>query len=115
MDTVSEGRITTIEELQALYGTVAAPSMVKEVDRIHPVYRPFIEGSPFAVLATSGPGGLDATPRGDSAGFVQVEDEKTLLLPDRRGNNRIDSLRNIIADPRVALLFFVPVSARPCG
>jgi PPOX class probable FMN-dependent enzyme len=101
-------RITTLEALEALYGQVAGPSRAKEVDHIHPVYRPFIEAAPLAVLATAGEGGLDATPRGDPAGFVQIEDERTLILPDRRGNNRIDSLRNILADPRVALLFLVP-------
>jgi PPOX class probable FMN-dependent enzyme len=67
-----------------------------------------IEASPFAVLATAGPGGLDASPRGDAPGFVQVQDEHTLLLPERRGNNRVDSLRNILQDPRVALLFLIP-------
>ena len=67
-----------------------------------------IAASPFAVLATTGPGGLDASPRGDPAGFVQLQDDKTLLLPERRGNNRADSLRNIVADPRVALLFLIP-------
>ncbi len=72
------------------------------------MYRRWIEASPFAVLATSGPHGLDASPRGDPAGFVVVEDDKTLLFPERRGNNRIDSLRNILADPRVALLFLIP-------
>jgi PPOX class probable FMN-dependent enzyme len=81
---------------------------MKEVDHIHPVYRPFIERAPFVALATSGPGGLDVTPRGDPPGFVHVEDERTLLLPDRRGNNRLDSLRNILVDPRVALLFLIP-------
>lgn len=101
-------RITTLEELVALYGTAAPPSRVKETDHIHPIYRPFIEAAPFAVLATAGSGGLDATPRGDPAGFVHIEDEQTLLLPDRRGNNRIDSLRNILEDPRVALLFLMP-------
>ena len=73
-----------------------------------PVYRALIEASPFAILATVGPGGLDASPRGDPPGFVAVENEKTLLLPERRGNNRIDSLRNIVVDPRVALLFLIP-------
>ncbi|MFD2236619.1 pyridoxamine 5'-phosphate oxidase family protein [Aureimonas populi] len=101
-------RISTVEDLEALYGAVASPSVMKEVDHIHPIYRPFIEAAPFAVLATAGSKGLDATPRGDPAGFIHIEDEKTLILPDRRGNNRIDSLRNIISDPRVALLFMVP-------
>ena len=94
--------------LHQLYGSPPEASLSKEVDHVHPHYRALIEASPFVVLATSGPGGLDASPRGDAAGFVVVEDEKTLLLPDRRGNNRIDSLENIIADPRVALLFLIP-------
>jgi uncharacterized protein len=78
------------------------------VDFIPPVYWRWIEASPFAVLATTGPEGLDASPRGDPAGFVTVEDVRTLLLPERRGNNRIDSLRNIVTDSRVALLFLIP-------
>ena len=103
-----DGRIRTVVELEALYGAAAASSLAKEVDHLHPLYRPFIEAAPFCILATAGPQGLDATPRGDPAGFVHIEDDKTLLLPDRRGNNRIDSLRNILVDPRVALLFMVP-------
>lgn len=101
-------RVCDLETLEALYGSPIGASIRKEVDFIHPLYRKLIEAAPFAVLATSGPDGLDATPRGDPAGFVHVHDEKTLLLPDRRGNNRIDSLRNIIHDPRVALLFLIP-------
>ncbi|MNQ98416.1 Pyridoxamine 5'-phosphate oxidase [compost metagenome] len=100
--------IADANALQALYGSSGEASIKKEVDHVHPHYRAFIEAAPFAVLATSGPGGLDASPRGDPAGFVVVEDEKTLLMPDRRGNNRLDSLLNILADPRVALLFLVP-------
>jgi len=96
--------------LQSLLGTAPGEaSIAKEVDFVHPAYRRMIEASPFAVLATAGPGGLDASPRGDPAGLVQVlDDDKTLLLPERRGNQRADSLRNIVADPRVALLFLVP-------
>jgi uncharacterized protein len=100
--------IGDVATLERLYGAPSEASIVKEVDHVHPVYRKLIEASPFAVLATCGPGGLDASPRGDRPGFVTVEDEKTLLLPDRRGNNRTDSLRNIIGDPRVALLFLIP-------
>jgi PPOX class probable FMN-dependent enzyme len=100
--------ITTLDHLQRLFGPVGEASLRKEAAFIHPVYRRWIEASPFAVLATGGPGGLDASPRGDPAGFVVVENETTLLLPERRGNNRIDSLRNILADPRVALIFFIP-------
>lgn len=100
--------IHTLAQLQALFGVVGEASVRKEVPFIHPVYRQWIEQSPFAMLATVGDEGLDASPRGDPAGFVVVQDEKTLLLPERRGNNRIDSLRNILQDPRVALLFLVP-------
>jgi len=104
----SSSIITDLETLARLYGAHSEASIVKEVDHIHPIYRKLIEASPFAVLATSGPSGLDASPRGDGPGFVTVADEKMLLLPDRRGNNRTDTLRNIIGDPRVALLFLIP-------
>ncbi len=102
--------ITSIEQLEALYGQPNEASTIKEVDRITPHYRAFIEASPFALLATSGPEGLDCSPRGDLPGFVRIHDERTLMLPDRRGNNRVDSLRNIVRDPRTALLFLVPGS-----
>jgi PPOX class probable FMN-dependent enzyme len=105
---MTEHRITNIAALEVLYGAPAPRSITKEVDYIHPHYRAFIEAAPFAVLATGSPDGLDASPRGDPAGFIVVEDDKTLLIPDRRGNNRLDSLRNIVADPRVALLFLIP-------
>jgi uncharacterized protein len=102
--------ISTLEQLEAIYGQPAEGSIVKEVDRVTPHYRALIEASPFALLATSGPEGLDCSPRGDAPGFVRVHDDRTLMLPDRRGNNRTDSLRNIIRDPRVALLFVIPGS-----
>lgn len=106
---MSATSITTIAALEALFGPVGEASIRKEVGYVHAHYRAVIEASPFAVLGTVGPGGLDVSPRGDPAGsFVHVQDEHTLLLPERRGNNRIDSLRNIVADPRVALLFLVP-------
>lgn len=100
--------ITDVAELDALYGAPVPVSLAKVADRVTPSYRALIEAAPFCVLATSGPGGVDATPRGDAPGFVHVEDERTLMLPDRRGNNRIDSLRNLVADPRLALLFLIP-------
>jgi PPOX class probable FMN-dependent enzyme len=102
--------ITSTEELDALYGQPAEASIAKEVDHVTPDYRTLIKASPFAVLATSGPEGLDCSPRGDQPGFVRVVDARTLMLPDRRGNNRTDSLRNIVRDPRVALLFMLPGS-----
>jgi uncharacterized protein len=82
--------------------------MLKEVDFIHPHYRAFIEMSSYLIISSAGPGGLDASPRGDRAGFVVVEDDRKLLVPDRRGNNRVDTLHNLIADPRIGLLFLVP-------
>jgi PPOX class probable FMN-dependent enzyme len=100
--------ISTLAELDALYGAVGEASRVKETDRLVPEYRAWIEAAPFLALATRGPEGLDCSPRGDGPGFVRVADEKTLLLPDRRGNNRADSLRNIVQDPQVALLFLIP-------
>lgn len=100
--------IGDIAILEKLYGPPVEASLAKEVDHIHPLYRRFIEASPFVVLATTGHAGLDASPRGDKPGMVVVEDDKTLLIPDRPGNNRFDSLRNILEDPRVALFFLVP-------
>ena len=95
--------------LERLYGEVSPAAREKVTATIHPHYRAMIEVSPFMVLATCGPEGKDASPRGDPAGsFVKVADDRTLLIPDRRGNNRIDSLRNIVRDPRVALLFLIP-------
>ena len=102
--------IATVEELEAIYGFPGEASTVKVADRITPSYRVLIEKSPFVALATSGPEGLDCSPRGDLPGFVRIHDDKTLMMPDRRGNNRIDSLRNIVRDPRTALLFLIPGS-----
>ena len=102
--------VATIEELEAIYGQPGEASTVKVAGRITPQYRVLIDNSPFAALATAGPEGLDCSPRGDMPGFVRIHDEKTLMMPDRRGNNRCDSLRNIVRDPRVALLFLIPGS-----
>lgn len=100
--------IKTVEELEAIYGVPTEASTAKEIDYIAPVYRKYIELSPYVALATAGPEGLDCSPRGDGAGFVRIHDDKTLMMPDRRGNNRVDSLRNILRDPRVGLLFMIP-------
>ena len=104
-------QINSVAELEAIYHQQPVlASMAKEIDYLIPQYQKLIELSPFVALATIGAGGLDCSPRGDNQGFVRVLDSKTLAMPDRRGNNRIDSLRNIVADPRVALLFFIPGS-----
>jgi hypothetical protein len=100
--------VRTIEELESLYGEPVASSIKKEIDHLTHLHRAYVEASPFVVVATSGPGGIDCSPRGDPAGFVRVVDERVLLLPDRRGNNRTDTLHNLVVDPRIALLFFVP-------
>jgi len=100
--------IATTESLEALFGAVGEASRRKEVPVLHPSYRAWIEKSPFAVLATIGPNGLDTSPRGDPAPLVTIQDEHTIMLPERRGNNRIDSLKNILYDPRISLIFFIP-------
>lgn len=100
--------ISSVADLEALYGTPNAASTVKECDRLIPAYRRYVEASPFVLLATAGPEGLDCSPRGDRGPVVHIVDDQTLHLPDRRGNNRVDSLRNIVRDPRVALLFLIP-------
>ena len=101
--------ITTLTQLSALYGGVNPNSLRKEVPRLTPEYRRWIEAAPFLAIATSGPGGLDCSPRGDRPGqLFRVLDDATLAIPDRRGNNRLDTLKNLVADPRVALLFLLP-------
>ena len=100
--------ITTMEQLQALYGERMGASVVKEIDHINGAYRKLIEAAPFVTVATSGPEGLDCSPKGDAPGFVCILDEKTIAIPDRPGNNRIDGFRNVIRDPRIALLFLIP-------
>jgi len=100
--------ITTVAQLEAIYGEPSSNAVLKEIDHISDHYKAFIGKSPFVTLATCGPEGLDCSPRGDPAGFVRVHDSKTVMLPDRRGNNRIDTLKNIVRDPRVSLLFLIP-------
>ncbi|XXX81459.1 pyridoxamine 5'-phosphate oxidase family protein [Sorangium sp. So ce134] len=100
--------ITTAEALERLFDAPSESALAKEIGHIDANYRALIEASPFLVLATSGPGGLDCSPRGDKPGFVTVIDESTLVIPDRRGNNRLDSMHNLLSDPRVALLFLIP-------
>lgn len=103
--------IQTVEDLEAIYGVPRGHSLTKEVGLITNEYAAYIEASPFAALATTGPEGLDCSPRGDFPGFIRIADRRTLMMPDRMGNNRIDSLRNIVHDPRVSLMFLVPGSA----
>ena len=107
---MSEHLIDSIEALEAIYSNPSEASQVKESPVVTDVYRQLIAASPFVTVASSGPEGLDCSPRGDLKGFVRVHDDKTLMIPDRRGNNRVDTLRNIVNDPRIALLFLIPGS-----
>lgn len=103
--------LRSVDDLERIYGefgAVGEASTAKVTDHVTPHYRRFIAAAPFVSLATVGPDGLDCSPRGDRPGFVRVADPTTLLLPDRRGNNRIDSLRNVVRDPRVGLMFLIP-------
>ncbi len=102
------GLISTVEALEELCGKPGWVALASDTDRIIPKYRIFIEASPYVTLATIGEHGPDCSPRGDSPGFVRVRDERTLLIPDRVGNNRIETLRNLVHDPRIALHFLVP-------
>ena len=100
--------IESLDELHALYGTPTAPATRKTATQIVPVYRRWINRSRFCVLTTVGPEGTDGSPRGDEGPVVTEIDEKTLAMPDWRGNQRLDSLRNIVRDPRVSLMFMIP-------
>lgn len=100
--------VTTLAQLEQIYGQPHERAVRKEIPFVNEDYRTFIEKSPFMVLATAGENGLDCSPRGDAPGFVRMIDERTLAIPDRIGNNRVDSLRNILAEPQMALLFVVP-------
>lgn len=101
-------KITTLAELEALYGETNPNSLRKETARLTPAYRRLLDAAPFCAVATSGPDGLDCSPRGDPAGFMRVIDDATIAFADRRGNNRLDTLRNLVVDPRIAFLFLIP-------
>jgi PPOX class probable FMN-dependent enzyme len=109
MDTLDNNTVSTLDELCSLYARPAERVLKKETIAVNEAGRAFIAASPLVIVATGSPDGLDCSPKGDAPGFVQVEDDgRTLLIPDRRGNNRIDGLKNLIADPRIGLLFLVP-------
>ena len=109
MDGFEDATVTAVDELATLYARPLERVLKKEIDHVDATGRAFIAVSPFLVLATGSSKGLDCSPKGDKPGFVQVEDDgRTLLIPDRRGNNRIDSLKNLVEDPRIGLIFLVP-------
>ncbi|GAB3704495.1 MSMEG_1061 family FMN-dependent PPOX-type flavoprotein [Mariniluteicoccus flavus] len=102
-------RITTLDQLREHYPNEPSPvSLAKETDHVTPLYADLIAASPFCVVSTVGDRGINCSPRGDGPGFVRVRDPRTLELADRRGNNRLDGLRDLIADPRIGLIFLVP-------
>ena len=100
--------LTSIAQLEEIYGKPHERSLWKEIDHLNQDYQAFVNASPFAVLASCGPEGMDCSPKGDRPGFIQILDQRTLAIPDRPGNNRIDTLRNLIRDARISLLFIVP-------
>ncbi|CUH49380.1 pyridoxamine 5'-phosphate oxidase family protein [Ruegeria atlantica] len=102
--------IKNIETLESLYGTPGAPSLRKVARQLTPLYRKWIMASRLCILSTVGPEGVDGSPRGDDGPVVLELDPHKLAMPDWRGNNRLDSLRNIVRDPRVSLMFMVPGS-----
>src|SRR5262249_22289124 len=109
MERVEDLTVTAAGELANLYAQPSERVLKKEIDRVDAVGRAFIAASPFLVLATGDSRGLDCSPKGDAPGFVQVADDgRTLLIPDRRGNNRLDSLKNLVEDPRIGLIFLIP-------
>lgn len=99
--------VTSVEQLEALYPAPSARALAKQIDNIDQHCAAFIAASPLVLMATCGGAGADCSPRGGPAGFVQIADPKTLLLPDHRGNNRLDTLRNLLENPKVGLLFLV--------
>jgi uncharacterized protein len=105
---MTDDRVTSVEALEALYPPALDTAVRKVTDHVTPLQARYVEACTFALVATVGPEGVDCSPRGDPAGFVRLADERTLHLPDRRGNNRLDSLRNIVRDGRIALLLVVP-------
>lgn len=100
--------VSSVEQLETLYGAPGERAIWKELTYLNEDYQAFVKASPFVVLASVGAHGTDCSPKGDGAGFVRILDERTLALPDRPGNNRIDNLRNIVGDQRVSLLFLIP-------
>jgi len=109
MDGIVSAAVTGVEELATLYAPPSERVLRKEIGYVDAVGRAFIAASPFLVLATGSSKGLDCSPKGDKPGFVQVADDgRILLIPDRRGNNRIDTLKNLVEDPRIGLIFLVP-------
>ncbi|MCF4982480.1 pyridoxamine 5'-phosphate oxidase family protein [Pseudomonas gessardii] len=100
--------LSTLEQLETLYGLPHERALRKEIAFLNEDYQAMVKASPLVIVSSAGTDGLDGSPRGDVPGFVRIIDERTLAIPDRPGNNRLDTLRNLLVDPRVALLFIIP-------
>lgn len=100
--------LSTLEQLETLYGLPHERALRKEIAFLNEDYQAMVKASPRVIVSSAGADGLDGSPRGDVPGFVRILDERTLAIPDRPGNNRLDTLRNLLVDPRVALLFIIP-------
>ncbi|MBJ2251200.1 pyridoxamine 5'-phosphate oxidase family protein [Pseudomonas sp. MF6784] len=100
--------LTTLDQLETLYGLPQERALRKEIAFLNEDYQAMVKASPLVIVSSSGADGLDGSPRGDVPGFVRIIDERTLAIPDRPGNNRLDTLRNLLVDPRIALLFIIP-------
>lgn len=100
--------LSTLKQLETLYGLPHERALRKEIAFLNEDYQAMVKASPLVIVSSAGADGLDGSPRGDVPGFVRIIDERTLAIPDRPGNNRLDTLRNLLVDPRVALLFIIP-------
>ena len=100
--------LTTLDQLETLYGLPQERALRKEIAFLNEDYQAMVKAAPLVIVSSSGADGLDGSPRGDVPGFVRIIDERTLAIPDRPGNNRLDTLRNLLVDPRIALLFIIP-------
>lgn len=101
-------KVETLDDLAAVYQAPKEYALTKQTDHITAPGRAFIEAAPFVVMATATADGIDCSPKGDAPGFIKILDERTLLIPDRPGNNRIDGMKNLIANPKIGLIFMVP-------
>jgi len=108
MDIDASHVVRDVAELSDLYGPALERSIRKQIDRLDDYCRAFIAASPLVIIGTQGGEAADTSPRGDVPGFVKVADDRTLLIPDRRGNNRLDTLKNLVRNPAIGLLFLVP-------
>ena len=108
IDKVDPYTVTSLEDLNEIYDAPAATAIAKQTDHVTAPGRALIAAAPFLILATASEDGIDCSPKGDAPGFVQLLDDRTILIPDRPGNNRVDGMKNIIGNPKVGIIFMVP-------